>query len=364
MEFEMENIRRSGDCAVPGLRPDSPIVEIFSRLAEGRSLEGVRKADRGAELIKSLAQRANAGDGAAIAELNEIRALVLAPKLEQDMTSLAFLGKFEKLGYNETIEVESRALAGEKSRIQAANGDVAFPVWRTERYSVATETISGGYAMDYRRLQMGDMEWEGAGLEQVRTDIRNKAQTYVLKKVFDSVKGAKGVKFYSEGSGIVKAELDRIITCVRRFGNVTLTGDYSMVSQLNGVAGYEGSNPSWTGVSQKTMDEIRKTGLLGVYNGAAVVEIRNAFDETRPLPSNDGFETLFPQGCMFVLPSGAQTSPIRSWTRGGLMSVSGTDVKTGRHLTRFDLEIAADVERGQEHKIGLIIDVSLPGAEL
>jgi hypothetical protein len=34
--------------------------------------------------------------------------------------------------------------------------------------------------------------------------------------------------------------------------------------------------------------------------------------------------------------------------------MTGTDVTTGRLLTRYDLEVAADVAKGEEYKIGLI----------
>jgi hypothetical protein len=92
--------------------------------------------------------------------------------------------------------------------------------------------------------------------------------------------------------------------------------------------------------------------------GSVVAEIKNEFNLTKPLPTGDGFELYFPDNIMFVIPAGMQ-SPIRTWTRGGLTSVQGIDVATGRNLVRFDLEVAADVARTNEYKIGMITDTAL-----
>ena len=47
-----------------------------------------------------------------------------------------------------------------------------------------------------------------------------------------------------------------------------------------------------------------------------------------------------------------------SWTRGGLTSFTGNDVSTGKVLTRYDLEFAVDVAKGQEYKIALLSDTN------
>ena len=39
--------------------------------------------------------------------------------------------------------------------------------------------------------------------------------------------------------------------------------------------------------------------------------------------------------------------------------MTGDDVKSGQKLTRFDLEFAVDVAKGQEHRIGVLCDASL-----
>ena len=146
-----------------------------------------------------------------------------------------------------------------------------------------------------------------------------------------------------------------IIRRIQRFGSVGIFGDYSVVSQINGFQGYEGVTPSVTGMSQDAMNELRRTGLIGMYTGAVVSEIQNSYNMTKALPDGSGWDTYFPQGLLFVIPNGVE-SPVRTWTRGSLTSFSGNEIQTGRILSRFDIEIAADVGRGEEYKIGMIYD--------
>ena len=43
--------------------------------------------------------------------------------------------------------------------------------------------------------------------------------------------------------------------------------------------------------------------------------------------------------------------------------MTGEDVKSGQYITRFDIEIAADCAKGQEHRIGVIYDQQIGGLE-
>ena len=212
--------------------------------------------------------------------------------------------------------------------------------------------------MDYRKLQFGDLTDENIGMEQVRVDIRNKASRYVIYTIYNSIVNTNNVKFVSQNPGITETALKTMIGNIRRFGAANIFGDYDVVSQLNGFLAYQSVVPVSGAVSQTAMDEIRRTGLLGTFQGAVVHEIKNEFNLTRPLPTGDGFELYFPNNILFVIPAGMQ-SPVRTWSRGGLTSAQALDVATGKNLVRFDLEIAADVGKSEEYKVGMIIDSSL-----
>ena len=368
--IELNSIKRDAEYSNGRINEKSPLVEIFSHMAAGKDMSElngklrdtngniVNDVDKGIKHIQQKAYEAGGGNQYAATELNELRRFAILPLLQEELKLLSFMGNYTNVGYNDSIYAEVAKLGGDKSRFQALGGDTLFPAWEHDKYPVPTTTISGGYAVDYRKIQFGDMSLENIGMSQVRVDIRNKAARYVIYTIWNAINNTNNVKFVSQGAGVTQSALNEMVKNIRRFGQVNIFGDYSMVSQINAFHGYDGVVPVVGGVSQAALNELRRTGLIGMYMGSVVAEIENEFNLTRPLPTGDGFELYFPENIMFLVPAGMQ-SPVRTWTRGGLTSVQGIDVATGRNLVRFDLEVAADVARTNEYKIGMITDTNL-----
>lgn len=363
--FELNNLRKDADYFNNKFTKSSPVVEVFSAMVNGQELSKFGKtADKAVAYIKDLGSRAENGDFNAIAELNTLRRFVVEAPVMEEIKLLSVFGSYKPVGYDETIEREVWNYAGEFSREQANGGDVPFAVPTKETYPVGTQTISGGYAVDYRRVALGDMSKENEGLNLVKTDILNKAVLAIVKKVYKAIKDATGVKYTAEMAGLTKSGVDEVLTKVRRNGRPTVIGDYALLAQFTPWAGYVGTinSNTITGISQKSMDEIAANGLLAQYNGALLAELPNPYNEFALNSEGTNFKTLLPAGLGFIIPTGVQ-SPIATWTRGGLTSFTGNDVKTGKVCTRFDLEVACDVAKGQEHKIGTIYDSTIGGLE-
>ena len=363
--FELNNLRKDADYFNNKFTKSSPVVEVFSAMVNGQELSKFGKtADKAVAYIKDLGSRAENGDFNAIAELNTLRRFVVEAPVMEEIKLLSVFGSYKPVGYDETIEREVWNYAGEFSREQANGGDVPFAAPTKETYPVGTQTISGGYAVDYRRVALGDMSKENEGLNLVKTDILNKAVLAIVKKVYKAIKDATGVKYTAEMAGLTKSGVDEVLTKVRRNGRPTVIGDYALLAQFTPWAGYVGTinSNTITGISQKSMDEIAANGLLAQYNGALLAELPNPYNEFALNSDGTNFKTLLPAGLGFIIPTGVQ-SPIATWTRGGLTSFTGNDVKTGKVCTRFDLEVACDVAKGQEHKIGTIYDSTIAGLE-
>lgn len=357
--FELNNEVKDVNFASGKINAKSAVVEVFSAMASGKDLSSFgKKADVAAKYITELNQKASMGDVMAKSELNTIRRFAMEPVLLQELKLLGIFGNYKNIGYNESPEVEVPVYANVDAKIQAAGQDVKFPVIRKERKAVATVTVSGGHAVDYRKAALGNMQDENELMEQVRIDIRNKAAKYVFDTVYKAIKNATGVKYFIEDAGLTKTNLDKVITNVRRWGKPTIVGDYALVSQINGFAGYQGTTPAVNGISEKAMNEIQSTGLLGMYGGAVVAEMPNAYDLTTINEAGDNFATILDAGVGFVVPAGVQ-SPIHTVTRGGITSCHGLDITTGMEMTRFDLEVGALVAPGQEYKLGVIADSNL-----
>lgn len=362
MIFEMNNARKDATLYSGKVTKTSPVVEVFSAMVNGQDLNKFGAlADKAVAHIKELGAQAELGNMEAMVELNTIRRFVIEEPVMQEIKLLGIFGSYTAVGMDETIEREVWKHDGERSREQAAGGDVVYPFITKETYPVGTKTISGGYMVDYRRVAMGDMSKENEGIAQVKTDILNNAKKYIIAKVYDAIKNATGVKYQHEfTTGLTKAEFDALLNKVRRNGKPSIVGDYALLSQLAPFAGYaETLNTINIGrISEAAMEEIRQSGLLASYLGAAVVEMPNPYDEYKLTADGSNFETMLPAGLGFIIPTGAQ-SPIATYTRGGLTSFTGNDVKSGKIVTRFDLEVGCDVAKGQEHKIGAFLDTQL-----
>ena len=359
--YELNNLRKDAEMFSGKFRKTSPVVEIFSAMVNGQEVGKFGKAaDQTVAYIKELGSRAENGDGAAIAELNTLRRFVIEAPLMEEMKALSIFGSYKNVGFDETIEREVYKRVGDMSRIQAANGDVVTPATIKETYPVPTFTVSGGYEVDYRRVALGDMSRENEGIAQVRVDIRNRAMAAIIEKIYKAIMEATGVKYTFEGAGLTKTGVDNVLAKVRKFGKPTVLGEYALLSQFTPWAGYVGNinSNTITGISEKAMNEIAQNGLLAMYNGNVLSEIPNPYDVTRLNAAGDNFATTMPAGLGFVVPAGGN-SPIATWTRGGLTSMTGNDVKTGKVISRFDLCVGVDIAKGREYEIGLIHDTNL-----
>lgn len=361
--YELNNLRKDADVFSGKFTKQSPVVEIFSAMVNGEELSKFgAKADKAVNYIKDLGVRAENGDFNAVAELNTLRRFVIEAPVMQEMKLLGIFGTYTPVGFDETIEREVYNHVGERSREQAAGGDVVFPTITKEVYPVSTFTVSGGYAVDYRRVALGDMSKENEGMNQVKTDIRNRALLAVVNRVYKAIEAATGVKFMVEEAGLTKTAMDNALTQIRRFGKPTVVADYALLSQFTPWAGYTGTinSNTITGISEKAMNDIAQNGALSMYNGAILSEMPNPYDLYNLTEDGTNFKTLLPAGLGFIIPAGAQ-SPIATYSRGGLTSFTGNNVKNGKIETRFDLEIGVDVAKGQEYKIGTIYDTNVGG---
>lgn len=359
--FELNNERKDADFINKTLKNTSPVVEVFSAMVNGKELPKYNKkgvADAAVKYITELNAKASANDLNAISELNEVRRFTMEPVLMKEIKLLGIYGNYKAIGYNESCEVEIPEFVNVDAKMQALGQDVKFPVIRKTRTPIATTTISGGYAVDYRKASLGDMSDENELQEQVRVQIRNKASKYTVETIYKAIKNATGVKYFFEGAGLTKTGVDGVIANVRRFGKPTISGDFALISQFNGFQGYSGVTPTINGISEAVMNEIHNTGLSGLYNGAILAEIPNPYDLSTLNADGSNFVTMLDAGLGFVIPAGGQ-SPIYTVTRGGLTSFSGSDVTSGTLMSRFDLEVGALVAPNREYMIGALHDTNL-----
>lgn len=333
------------------------ILEVCSAMFKGED-EGKfgKTKDAVVNHIKDLGNKVSNNDPVALAELNSIVKYLVRPRLLESTSIYAALGNFHDIPYHELPMIQTYKYEDVDARFQAASGDATYPEMNWAEYPVVTKTITSGLAVDYREIQAGNFAGSVAEMmNQVQTDMNNKGVKYCMDILHDRIKNAKGVKFYDEYSdNPTQAEVDGMLAKTRRIGKTSIIGDYSVLSVISGFNGYkmvgEAAIPFFT---PSQVEELAKTGLIGAYKGSTLIEMPNPYNFTKPLATKDGFETYFDTDKAYFIPAGAE-SPFHIFRRGGITTMSANDVKARKVLTRFDMEIGADVVKGREYEIGLM----------
>lgn len=357
MNIELNNVRKS-ECAVSNEAQMRRVAEICSALFSGADISKYGKeADGVVKQLAKLGEGALADDARAKAEINTVVKYIVQPNLLKAMEVFSFLGNYHRIAYNEQPVVKTYNYEGIDARIQASSGDVAFGerVWK--EYPITTKTISSGMAINYRDLASGNFDGSMAEeISQVQIDMENKAVAYVLGILYDGIKNnTDNVKFYATYADTpTQTAVDGMINKMRKLGKVNVAGDFSALSVISDWNGYKTvSDKTIPFFTEGQVNEIAQTGLNGWYKGAALIEIPNPYNLTKPLADNSAFETYYDTDKLFFTVSGA-TSPFNIFRRGGISTMTGNDIKTGTVMTRFDIEIGADLTKGREYEIGLL----------
>lgn len=342
-------------------------VEIFSAICNGKDITKYgKKVDQVMAYVKNLGEKALAGDTKAMAEVNAIREVQIQSPLLKRLNVFNYVGDYQNVGFNEEIRFKIYELQGKKSGFQANSGSFPFPthVWREG--TMSTKTITGGLAVDYREVASGNTDAIAVANEQVITDMLNQMFYDVVVTMYNSISAialAGGLTVFSEAAGINQAVVDDAIKLIRRWGSVSISGDYSVVSQMESFAGFNTTGvPATLQFSEAVMEEIRKTGLLKTYRGANIVEIPNSYNLTR-INATGGigglapfYDTVLPEGLLFLNPKTSFSSPLQVATKGGVTSMAGQDINLKLNVQRFDMEFGSTVIPEYVPMLGLISD--------
>ena len=354
---ELNNVRKS-EVEVKNKKAFDKVVEICSALFAGKDVSKYGKdVDAVVSKMASLGEAASNGDTKAVAEINTVVKFIIQPKLLEATKVYNFLGNYHELAYNELPKVKTYSYEGIDARAQATGSDVSFAGKKWIEYPVGTQTISAGMVIDYRELASGNFDGTVAEeMSQVQVDMNNKGVAYVFDVIKKALKNnTEYVKFYEEFSTTpTQSQVDNMIAKIRKLGKVGIAGDFSLLSAISDWNGYKTISETVIPFFSNTqVDEIARTGLNGFYKGSALVELENPYNFTKPLANKSGFETYYSSDDLWFIAQGTN-SPVNIFRRGGITTMSGTDVETGVVKTRFDMELGADVVKGREFEIGLL----------
>lgn len=334
-------------------------VEIFTNVLYGKDTSKYgKKVDTVMDNIKTLASAAQDGNVQAQSELNAIRTITIQQPLEKRLAINSAMGTVTKVGYNEEMRYEVYELQGDKSRVQASSGSFVFPTVKKRTGIMTTQTSTGGLVVDYRELQSGSTDGMAYANEQVMTDMTNQMVLSHINALRSAITTATTLKNYSEG--ITKINVEEARKKARRFGSsVTLMGDYSAVNKLGELANFSVvSAGTEFRFPEHVMEEVMKTGIIKNYKGSLVVEIPNAYNMVDLNVAGDFYAPMLPTTDLWLLPQGA-TAPLQIGLRGGLTSMTATDLNTRSQVTRYDWEFGNYVAVEYIPSVGYIFDEAL-----
>lgn len=156
--------------------------------------------------------------------------------------------------------------------------------------------------------------------------------------------------FYAEGAGIVKTTLNPMIQHWMRTGGCALVGDIAVIQKLAEQTGFTAATATQQ-YSPSIIDEFHKTGRIGSYNGASVIQFVNPYE-------SDGVTPVMSKKALFILPIGvrAEDRPLKVVKRGGLLTVESTNIDDLTYEIRMDQMFGAGIAMGNYPELGVYID--------
>jgi hypothetical protein len=366
MSFDYKNLQPNGEQVeinrlVTSKMKNKPTqdVEIFSAILYGKDTSKYgKKVDEVMNTVKDMASAAVDGDYKAKAELNAIRTVTIQQPLMARLSINDVMGNVTKVGLNEELRYEIYQLQGEMSREQASSGAFPFPTVKKDTKVMETKTATGGIIVDYRELASGATDGMAMANEQVITDITNQMVLSNISALRTGIINATTMKNYAEG--ITKTNVEKVRGKARRFGNVTILGDYNPINKLGDLTNFAiNSGATEFRFPEYVMEEIMKTGLIKNYKGTVVVEIPNTYNMTKLNTAGDFYAPYLPTTDLYFVPAGSIYSPLQIGIRAGLQSMTATDLNLRAEVTRYDVEYGNAFIASYAPALGLIADPTL-----
>lgn len=263
---------------------------------------------------------------------------------------LAQIADVKQVGFGEKATFRVRQ-EGIRAFIQAKSATTARS--RVSHRQVSLETISVSarpminlYELKAGRVQMPDLirdaayEMQMKQLEYVQNVLRTAATSWTSP-------------FYATGTGIVKSVLNPMLQHWMRYGSVAILGDIAIVSRLAEQTGFTAAANTQQ-FSPNIIDEVNRTGIIGSYYGAKVVNMVNPY-------GGDNVTPVLDVNWLYLLPSAAVADmrPLKVVMEGDTISVESTNIDDLAYEVRLDQYFGAGIVIGKTPTLGVYVDDSM-----
>lgn len=240
----------------------------------------------------------------------------------------------------EGITAFLQAKGGTPARSKIAHKQVAL-----DTIAVSARPVINLYELKTNRVQMADLIRDAAYEMHIK-------QIQYIQQVLHAAAANWSAPFYGTGSGIVKTVLNPMIQHWMRTGAVALLGDIEIVSKLAEQTGFTAASNGQQ-YSPSIIDEVIKTGVIGVYYGAKVVNLVNPYLQDNVTPVVDTKR-------LYVLPSAASADmrPLKVLFEGDVQSAEATNIDDLAYEVRLDQFFGAGIVTGKTPTMSVYVDSS------
>lgn len=244
----------------------------------------------------------------------------------------------KRVSYGEKAAFRTK-LEGVTAFIQAkgatpARSKIAHKQITLDTVAVSARPVINMYELKTGRVQMADL------IRDASYEMHTKQIQYI-QQVLNAAASSWTSPFYGTGSGIVKTVLNPQIQHWMRTGAVTLLGDIAIVSKLAEQTGFTAATGTQQ-YSQSIIDEVIKTGVIGMYYGAKVVNLVNPY-------LSDDVTPVIDTNRLYILPTSASVDmrPLKVLYEGDVQSVESTNIDDLAYEIRLDQFFGAGIVTGK-----------------
>ncbi|MBQ8616416.1 MAG: hypothetical protein IJX67_05870 [Oscillospiraceae bacterium] len=253
------------------------------------------------------------------------------------------------VGYGEKAAFKVK-MDGIQAFIQAkgatpARSKIAHKQVTLDTIAVSARPVINLYELRTGRVQMADL------IRDASNEMTTK-QTEYIQSVLHTAAENWATPFYGSGSGIVKAVLNPMIQHWMRTGAVSLLGDIAIVSKLSEQTGFTAATTTQQ-FSPAVIDEVMRTGVIGSYYGAKVVNLVNPY-------LGDNVTPVIDTKRLYILPSGASSDmrPLKVLYEGDVQSTESTNIDDLAYEVRLDQWFGAGIVVGKTPTMSVYTDTT------
>ena len=271
-------------------------------------------------------------------------------ELERPMTNwLDLVADHKRIGAGDEAAFRTTA-NGIKAYIQAKAGTTPRSRVADKQIIVDTVAISVRPAVNLLELATGKVNFGDLAMFAA-VEMANKKTQYV-QQVLDAAATSWASPFYGTGAGIVAATFDPMVQHWMRTGGAAIIGDIAAAQKLAPLSGFTASTNSQWG--NGIIEEFNRTGRIGTYKGAQVVQTVNPY-----LP--DDVTPVLNISKLYIVPTTMATDArtLKVVEQGGVISVENTSINELTYEVRMDEHFGAAVVFGVKPTVSVYYDSTL-----